>query len=91
MPSSPNLAFVLGFTDTVRMHCNAGVKLPDMWVDNFLMVAQWRFPSFEARLLSIVVWSTATLNHRPQQDWLVSFEEQVSTTSCSQDGADCKG
>lgn len=51
-----------------------------MWLDNFLMVAQWRFPSFGARLLSILAWSTATLNHRPQQDWLVCFEEQVRLT-----------
>ncbi len=41
------------------------------------MVTQWRFPSFPARLLSIVAWSTATLNHRPQPEWLMCFEEQV--------------
>lgn len=54
-----------------------GVELPSMWLDNFLMVAQWRFPSFGARQLSIVAWSAATLGHRPQQDWLLCFEEQV--------------
>ena len=53
------------------------MELPGPWLDKLLLVAQWRFPSFPARLLSIVAWSTATLNHRPQQEWLMCFEEQV--------------
>ena len=55
----------------------SGTKLPEMWLDNFLMVAQWRFPSFSAKMLSILVWSTAMLEHRPSQEWLLCFEQQV--------------
>ena len=53
-----------------------------MWIDNFLMVAQWRFPSFGAKLLSILVWSTAVLEHRPSQEWLLCFEQQVHAGCC---------
>jgi hypothetical protein len=55
----------------------AGTQLPSTWLNKLLLVTQWRFPSFPARLLSIVAWSTATLNHRPQAEWLMCFEEQV--------------
>ena len=48
-----------------------------MWLDNFLMVSQWRFPSFSAKLLSILVWSTAMLEHRPSQEWMLCFEQQI--------------
>jgi hypothetical protein len=60
-----------------RWLLRVGAQLPAEWLDKLLLVAQWRFPSFPARLLSIVAWSTATLNHRPQQEWLMCFEEQV--------------
>jgi len=58
--------------------CASGHTLPDMWLDNFLMVAQWRFPSFSAKTLSAIAWATATVGHTPSQEWLLGYEQQVS-------------
>jgi hypothetical protein len=41
------------------------------------MVAQWRFPNFSAKTLSVIAWAVASLGHTPTQEWLVSFEQQV--------------
>jgi hypothetical protein len=60
----------------------AGYKLPAMWLDTFLMVAQWRFPNFSAKTLSVIAWAVASLGHTPTQEWLVSFEQQVGYGSC---------
>ncbi len=38
---------------------------------------QWRFPSFSAKMLSILVWSTAILERRPSREWMLCFEQQV--------------
>lgn len=54
-----------------------GHKLPAKWLDSFLMVAQWRFPSFSAKTLSVVAWAVASLGHTPSQEWLLGFEQQV--------------
>eukprot|EP00798_Chlamydomonas_sp_ICE-L_P022435 gene22435-29547_t len=51
-----------------------GRKLP---LDNFLMVTLWRFPSFDAKLLSILFWSSAMQEHRPSQEWMLSFQQQI--------------
>lgn len=48
-----------------------------MWLDNFLMVAQWRFPSFNPKTLSVIAWAVAAIRHTPTQEWLLSYEQQV--------------
>eukprot|EP00798_Chlamydomonas_sp_ICE-L_P028507 gene28507-31664_t len=64
--------------DNIWALAKLGHKLPPRWVDEFLMVSEWMLPKYSAKMLSVVVWSAAMLEHQPASEWIRSFEEQVN-------------